>query len=152
MARGTDAEAEVLLGGACVIDRAAGADDLAFHILGVDIGFHGKVKATLIHFQSKYQLMIQWLLCAVSRMALIALKIRTMRAPRRLNTPTAITEIMARIIVYSTSVCPFLRAETFCINAKNGLIRVFMVRTTWEVAFRVPEFPRFYNGREILNR
>ena len=34
-------KAEILFGGAGVIDRAAGADDLAFHIFGVDIGFHG---------------------------------------------------------------------------------------------------------------
>ncbi len=41
MARGTDAEAKVLFGGAGMIDRAAGADDLAFHILGVNVRFHG---------------------------------------------------------------------------------------------------------------
>ena len=44
MARGADAEAEILFGGAGVIDRAAGADDLAFHIFGVDIRFHGESK------------------------------------------------------------------------------------------------------------
>jgi len=41
MAGGANAEADILLGGACMIDRAAGADDLAFHVFGVDIGFHG---------------------------------------------------------------------------------------------------------------
>ena len=41
MARRANAEAEILLGGAGVIDRAAGADDLAFHVFGVDIRFHG---------------------------------------------------------------------------------------------------------------
>ncbi len=41
MARRANAEADVLLGGASVIDSAAGADDLAFHIFGVDIRFHG---------------------------------------------------------------------------------------------------------------
>ena len=35
------AEAEILLGGTGVVDRAAGANDLAFHIFGVDIRFHG---------------------------------------------------------------------------------------------------------------
>src|SRR6202050_4108137 len=41
MAGRANAEAEILFGGAGVIDRAAGADDLAFHIFGVDIRFHG---------------------------------------------------------------------------------------------------------------
>ena len=37
-------EAHVLFGGASVIDGATGADDLAFHIFGVDIGFHGELE------------------------------------------------------------------------------------------------------------
>jgi len=41
MASRANTEAEILFGGASVIDSAAGADDLAFHIFGVDIGFHG---------------------------------------------------------------------------------------------------------------
>ena len=44
MASRADAQADVLLGGAGVIDGAAGADNLAFHIFGVDIGFHGNAK------------------------------------------------------------------------------------------------------------
>ena len=41
MAGRANAEAEILFSGAGVIDRTAGADDLAFHVLGVNIRFHG---------------------------------------------------------------------------------------------------------------
>ena len=47
MAGRTNTEADVLLGGACMIDRAASADDLAFHVFGVNIRFHGSRKAYL---------------------------------------------------------------------------------------------------------
>src|ERR1700683_1634350 len=48
MAGRANAEAQVLFGGAGVIDRAAGADDLAFHIFGVDIRFLGR-RATYLN-------------------------------------------------------------------------------------------------------
>ncbi len=41
MAGRANTKAQVLFGGASVIDGATGADDLAFHIFGVDIRFHG---------------------------------------------------------------------------------------------------------------
>jgi hypothetical protein len=41
MAGRANTKAQVLFGGAGVIDGATGADDLAFHIFGVDIRFHG---------------------------------------------------------------------------------------------------------------
>jgi len=49
----TDTEAEILLGGAGMVDRTAGADDLTFHVLGVDIGFHGSAKRSSIQAESK---------------------------------------------------------------------------------------------------
>jgi hypothetical protein len=44
MAGRANTEAQVLFSGAGMIDGAAGADDLAFHVFGVDIGFHGELE------------------------------------------------------------------------------------------------------------